>query len=469
MKTTNRIRSTLETRWSSRATRKRLAGALSLALALASSGAGIPTAAAQTNTAAPKPNGHDVKLEEDLALDLALGESRALSASNVKNYSEGAPGFIDVRVTSDGSQFVVTGTKPGSTTLLLISKDGTRTSYNVNVFARSPRSVESELKELVRGNVGIRLRKIGARFFIEGGVSTEADVRRFQRIAALYPGQVESLVELGSIAEDRTFNIRIDYYFIQFNRNSGYSLGVSWPGRIGGEVIKSSMQVDLLASRVNSATATISNQPLPALDIAAGNGWARVLKQATVITGNGSEAKFASGGEQNFMVATSMAANIQAIQFGVDLTVLPRYDRNSGEMEIKLNAENTDLGAPGSGSTLPSRSNSKLSTVVHLRLGQSIILSGINTKSQTHSVSGLPLLSEIPVLGALFGSHHDEAQDLEGAVFLIPSVIESLPKATLDTVNAALSQYESFSGDMSAINAFNKKPPVTSERRPRKP
>jgi pilus assembly protein CpaC len=453
--------SPLEPTVTSRATRQLFKGTLSLALALASSVTGTEQAAAQANASTSKTATREVKLDEDLALDLALGESRTISASNVKNYSEGAAGFIDVRITSDGSQFVVTGTKPGSTTLLLISKDGTRTSYNVNVFARSPHSVESELKQLVRGNVGIRLRKIGARFFIEGGVSTEADVRRFQRIAALYPGQVESLVELGSIAEDRAFNIRIDYYFIQFNRNSGYALGVNWPGRVGGEFIQNSVQVDLLTSRVNSATATISNQPLPALDIASGKGWARVLKQATVITGNGSEAKFASGGEQNFMVATSMAANIQAIQFGVDLTVLPRYDRSSGEMEIKLQAENNDLAAPGSGSTLPGRSNSKLSTIVHLRLGQSIILSGINTKSQTHSVSGLPLLSEIPVLGVLFGSHRDEAQDLEGAVFLIPSVIESLPKATLDTVNAALSQYESFSGDMSAINAFNKRPPVT--------
>jgi pilus assembly protein CpaC len=401
-------------------------------------------------------------LLEEEAFDLAVGEARTLSAANVKNYSEGSPGFVDVRLTTDGSQFVVTGSKPGSTTLLFIFKDGSKTSHTINVFSRSPAAVESELRELVRGNVGIRLRKIGARFFIEGGVSSEADVRRFQRIAALYPGQVESLVELGSIAEDRTFNIRIDYYFIQFNRSSGYALGVNWPSRIGGEgVVSNSATFDLLSNSVVSATATVTNQPLPSLDIASGNGWARVLKQATVITGNGSEAKFSSGGEQNFLVATSMTANIQPIQFGVDLTVLPRYDRGSGEMEIKIHAENNDLTAPGTGSNLPGRSKSLLSTVVHLKLGQSIILSGINTKSQTHNTSGLPLLSEIPVLGVLFGSQRKEATDLEGAVFVIPSVIDSLPKATLDTVNAALDQYSNFDGDMSEVNAFSKDPPVT--------
>jgi pilus assembly protein CpaC len=403
---------------------------------------------------------------EEQSLDLAVGETRTLAATNVKNYSEGSSGFIDVRLTTDGSQFVVTGAKPGSTTLLLIFKDGTKTSYNVNVFARPPRAVESELKQLVRGNVGVRLRKIGARFFIEGGVSSEADLKRFQRIAALYPGQVESLVELGSIAEDRMFNIRIDFYFIQFDRNSGYAVGMNWPGSIGGTgVLGNSVNIDLLNNRVTSATATISNQPLPSLDIAAGNGWARVLKQATVITGNGSEAKFSSGGEQNFMVATSMTANIQSIQFGINLTVLPRYDRASGEMEIKLNAENNDLAAPGSGTTLPGRASSVLSTVVHLKLGQSVILSGINTKTHTHGVAGLPLLSEIPVLGLLFGRVRSETSDVEGAVFVIPSVIDTLPRATLNTIDAALRQYENFSGNMSNINAFDKTPPVTKPKR----
>lgn len=433
----------------------------------------LSSLAAFAGTARAEPSGsgetRSISVQKDEIMDLAVGETRTLSAVNVKNYSEGSPGFVDVRLTSDGSQFVVAGSKPGSTTLLLIYKDGSKTSYDVNVFARSPGSVENELKQLVRGNVGIRLRKIGARFFIEGGVSSEAAVKRFQRIAALYPGQVECLVELGSVAEDRTFNIRIDYYFIQFSRSSGYALGMNWPARIGGDsVVSNSATFDLLSNSVVSATATISNQPLPSLDIASGNGWARVLKQATVITGNGSEARFSSGGEQNFLVATSASANIQPIQFGVDLTVLPRYDRSSGEMEIKINAENNDLAAPGSGTALPGRSKSLLSTVVHLKLGQSIILSGINTKSQTHSTSGLPLLSEIPVLGLLFGSQRREATDLEGAVFVIPSVIDALPKATLDTVKAALDQYSNFSGDMSEINAFNKTPPVlgATKRKP---
>jgi pilus assembly protein CpaC len=403
-------------------------------------------------------------------LDLAMGENRTIPAIDVKNYSEGTPGFIDVKLTTDGTQFVVVGEKPGSTTLLLIHKDGSKTTYNINVFARSPASVEHELSELLDGNVGIHLRRVGARFFLEGGTSSEADLKRIQHIAALYPGQVESLVELGSVAEDRTFNIRIDFYFVQFNKDQGYTVGVTWPSKIGGDnVLTNTVTFDFIARTTTTATATITNQPLPSLDIASRKGWAKVLKQATLITGNGSEAKFSSGGEQNFQIATNFTANIKAITFGVDLTVLPRFDRATREMEVKLEAQNNDLTPPAANTNLPGRNTSMLNTVVHLKLGQSIVLSGISSKSRRHTVNGLPLLSDIPILGVLFGSHNEDASDVEGAVFIIPSVIDSLPRASLDIVNSAMAQYADYEGNIRKVNAYDHVPPAADRPDPPPP
>jgi pilus assembly protein CpaC len=414
--------------------------------------------------AQPKPP-PEIK-EESQVLDLAVGENRTIRATDVRNYSEGSPGIVDVKLTTDGTQFVVSGQKPGQTTLLLIHKDGSHTNYSINVFVRSPTAVEKELHELLDGTIGLRLRRVGARFFIEGGVSSEADQRRLAHIAALYPGQVESLGEVGSIADDRQFNIRIDFYFVQFNKESGYQVGLAWPARIGGDnIITSTLAFDFVANTTSSATASITNQPLPSLDIASRRGWAKVLKQATIITGNGAEARFDSGGEQNFTVSTNFTANIHAIAFGVNLVVLPRFDRLTREMEVKIAAENSDLVPAAGGTNLPGRDTSKLSTIVHLKLGQSIVLSGISSRTQRHRTSGLPLLSEIPILGLLFGSHQHTEADVEGAVLIIPSIIESLPKASLDGVRKAMAQYEEFSGKLRPIDFMNKTPPIIEQPR----
>jgi pilus assembly protein CpaC len=396
---------------------------------------------------------------ETLELNLVVGENKTIDAEGVKNYSEGIKGVADVKLTTDANKFVIAGRKPGSTTLLLIMKDGSTKNWVINVFARSPEVVRRELSQLLGEMPGIRVRRVGSRFFIEGGVGTDGDTKRIEKIAGLYPGQVESLVVVGQGgAADRKVNIRVDFFFIQYDKTSGYNVGIDWPGRIGGAAFQSEFTYDFLAGTTTTAQASVVNQPLPALDIASNKGWAKVLKQSTVITVNGTKATFESGGEQNFSVATGLTSSIQAIQFGTKVTVLPRLDEATGELEVAVEADVADLAPPVDSTNLPGRNTSKLNTLVRLKLGQSLVLSGIRSSTRRRSVSGLPLLSEIPVLGLLFGSHTDQAEDVEGAVFIVPTAVESVPKPAIEIVNTALSQFEEYSGDIDAINAFNKRP-----------
>jgi pilus assembly protein CpaC len=406
-----------------------------------------------------EPGAAPVAKEEVRELNLAVGESQTLPAANVESYSEPRD-VVKVRLTPDGSRFVLVGEKPGTATLLLLMKDRTQVKYTINVFARDMRRVETELMQLLEGTPGVRVRRVGARMFIEGGVSSEAEFKRIAQIAALFPGQVESLVVQGGVAAARQINIRVDFFFVQYDRNGSYQFGVSWPGRIGGPgVLQGSANYDLLAGAVTSAQASVVDQPLPGLDMAARNGWAKVLKHSTVITSNGSEATFSSGGEQNYVVSTGFAAALTPIRFGTDVTVLPRYDPTLGELEVKVGAEVMDLTPPvAAGTELPGRNVSKLSTLVSLKLGQSIVLSGIRTRAQRHTTGGLPLLSEIPILGVLFGSAGDAKEEVEGAIFIVPSVIESIPKGAQEIIDEALAQYDDFSGDMDDVNAWAKNP-----------
>jgi pilus assembly protein CpaC len=399
-------------------------------------------------------------LRQTEELNLSVGENKTISAAQVRSFSEGAKGIADVRLTPDSSQFVIVGQRPGSTTLLLLRKDGTEVSYTINVFQRAMQSVEHELLQLLSGTTGVRVRRVGARFFIEGGVSTEPELKRIEHIAALFPDQVESLVVLGGAAADRKLNLRVDFIFVQYDRTKGYQLGVNMPTSIGGPgIARFDATHDFLAGAITAAQAQVVNQPLPGLDLAATRGWAKVLKHSTVITANGSEAKFSTGGEQNYIVSTGLSAALTQISFGTDVTVLPRFDPVSRELEIQLESVVADLTPPvGGGTNLPGRNLSKLHTLVSLKLGQSIVLSGIRSNSQRHGVTGIPLLSQIPLLGVLFGSHSDTQEEVEGAIYVVPSVIESIPRSAQEILDEALGQYKEFHGDMSDVNAWEKDP-----------
>jgi pilus assembly protein CpaC len=438
-----------------RKTQLLVALATAAAAFLATSGAhaqrrhGAPAVSAVPAAATP-----DVKKATTIEVDLVVGDNKTLPASDVASYSVGTTGIVDVKVTPDQNQFVLIGLRPGATTVLMLKKNGTEVTYAINVYARNKETVEKELEQLLIGYTGLRIRAVGPRFFIEGGVSTEADAKRINLIASLYPGQVESLVVVGSVGTEHTINVRIDFYFVQYDKSSSYGVGLAWPGRIGGGALNATY--DLVGK---SGTATLSAaQALPALDLAQTRGWAKVLKHSVVVTTSGSEATFENGGEQNFAVATGITSSIQAIKFGTNVTVLPRYDMTSKELEVKVNANVSDLTAPGA-SALPGRSTSAINTFVHLKLGQSLVLSGIRTSRQTHGVTGLPGLSQIPVLGLLFGSHTNNEDEVEGAVFIIPSVVDTAPRRSHDIVEAAMKQYEDYSGNVERLNSFKAAPP----------
>lgn len=431
------------------------AGLLRLALGAA---VVVPVVAAPGVALAQKGAAHD-----DIAL--AIGETRTLPATGIREYSEGVKGIVDVVPTPDGKTFILTGKKEGTTTLLLIANNGAQTTYEINVARRNVGLVEREIQELIRDISGPKTRRIGARVFIDGSVATPAEKARVDEIASLYGDQVQSIVTVGRF-EERKLLVRLDFFFVQYEKTSGYNAGIGWPATIGGlqvqgndPVFQNSYAFDFISRTSTAAQASVVNQPMPRLDIAARKGWVKIAKQSSVITANGNEATFQSGGEQNFLVTTGFAANIVQVKYGTNVAVLPRYDSNTRDVELKLSTDVADLTPPAAANGPPGRTTTKLETQVTLKLGQALVLSGIKTAAQRHNVNGLPGLSEIPVLGVLFGSHGDDKQELEGAVFIVPSIVDTVPKSALELINNAMSTYKEFSGEIEYVDAYPKAPP----------
>lgn len=334
-------------------------------------------------------------VSDALNVQLELGEQRVISSEGVRSYSEGVPGVIDVRLTTDGRQFVLVALRPGQTTLLLLMLDGSEKQYRVAV--------------------------------------SDPDAGK------LAPKPVE--VHEGRI--ERRDNVRLDFYFVKLDQSYNHQLGVRWPGFYGGATL--SAAYDLSAGALASASAVVQEQPLPGLDLAEAAGWAKLMRHAALITANGEKATFSGGGEVNIPVQGSLSTGIHRISFGSTIGVLPRYDRESGRLELQIEADVSDL-SDDRGSGTPGRVTSTLSTLVNLELGQSLMLAGLSASSETRGGAGLPLLARIPILGALFGSQRALQQDSEDVVFIVPSVLDALALDSRERIDAALRAYETYGG-----------------------
>ncbi len=366
----------------------RLVGAClcGIAVLAASSVALCQGAAAPTRTAAAATT--PVQEEE---LSLAVGEQRVLPTDNVRSYSEGAKGIVDVRLTKDSSQFIVVALRPGTTTLLFLMLDGAERHYKITV----------------------------------------ADPNGPKRNGAA--GTVE--------ARD---NIRLDFYFVQVSHNYGHQLGLGFPGSVAPTF---SAAYDFKAGVLESATAVIQSQALPRLDIAQASGWAKVMRQAAVVTANGEKASFSGGGEVNVPIQGALTSGVQKIPFGSVVEVEPVYDSKSGRIELRLHADISELESDR-GTGIPGRVTAQLDTIVNLELGQSLVLAGLTAKSERSSKSGLPGLSQIPIFGVLFGSHSHTEDESENVVLIVPSVVDSVSMQDRARLTDALRRYTDYTGDL---------------------
>ncbi len=357
-------------------------------------------ASAQSESVPPVPDYRSDRESESISL--GVGQQTSIPAKGVRSYSEGAPGIVDVRLPKDGSQFIIVALRPGQTTLLLFMMDGSQIQYQIRV------------------------------------------------------DRSETSVDQGVAVVD---NIRLDFYFVQLSKAGNRQLGIGWPGTIGAN-LRMSASYDLLGGGFQNATAMIADQVLPRLDMAQTGGWAKVLRQAAVITSNGNEAQFASGGEVNIPVQGALTAEIRKINFGSDIRVLPRYDKRTGRIELQVQADVSDLTDPGA--DVPGRITANLRTLVNLELGQSLVLAGLNSKNQRSAKTGIPGLSQIPILGLLFGSESDQEEQVENLVFIIPSVVDAVSLQSRDRIGEAMLIYDDFAGnldDVDMLDQIKKTPP----------
>lgn len=375
--------------------------AVAIAVALGGTAARAQPLGEATQASVVDRSRSDDAAKETVELTLAVGEQRVLSAENVRSYSEGTRGVVDVRLTRDTERFVLVGEKPGETTLLFLMRDGTQRHYTISVV--DPDKPESS-----------------------------------------DPGRVQAVD-----------NVRLDFYFVQLNKSYSHQIGIGWPAAAGGGTVSASF--DLLAGQLQSATAVVADQALPRLDMAQAAGFAKVLKQAAVITANGSEASFSGGGEVNIPIQGSLVAEIRAIEFGSLVQVLPRYDRETGRIELSIHAEVADL-VDDNGTGAPGRLTSKLQTVVNLELGQSLVVAGLTSRRELRNQAGLPGLSQIPILGGLFGSNRRQNQESENVVFIVPTVVDAVSVEARERVREALEVYETYTGDLDEVDFLHAPP-----------
>jgi len=158
----------------------------------------------------------------------------------------------------------------------------------------------------------------------------------------------------------------------------------------------------------------------------------RQLAEPNLIAMNGQQASFLAGGEFPVPVLQNAQGNAITIvwkEYGVRLNFKPTIiDENHIRLELEPEVSTIDFnnGVRFNNFLIPALRTRRAKTGIELSDGQSFALAGLLDNSETKTLSRIPLVSDIPVIGNLFKSKSFEKKETELMFFVTAHMVKPM-------------------------------------------
>ena len=178
----------------------------------------------------------------------------------------------------------------------------------------------------------------------------------------------------------------------------------------------------------------IAVSPNPQLNLKKEDGDVQILANPRIRVMNKQKAKIHIGDKVPVITTTTSTANVGVsesvsyLDVGLKLDVEPRvYLDNEVGIKVGLEVSNIVREIRSNSGTLTYQIGTRnADTVLRLKDGETQILAGLISDEDRRSASKIPGLGDLPMLGHLFSTHHNEANKTEIILLITPHIIRNL-------------------------------------------
>jgi len=126
----------------------------------------------------------------------------------------------------------------------------------------------------------------------------------------------------------------------------------------------------------------------------------------------------------NTNVSAIVSNNIQMVDTGVTLKITPRV--NAGGLVLMKIEQEANQAVPTTTSSLnsPTIQQRKINSSIAVKNGETIILGGLIREENGNGLTGMPILSDIPILGSLFGTTTTDSKKTELVILITPRIVQ---------------------------------------------
>jgi pilus assembly protein CpaC len=408
------------------------------------------------NEAGPRCQGEAARPAQ---LALQVGKSNLMRLPEaVQHRSVGNPAVVQAILVAPDTLYIA-GVDVGTTNMIVQGKSGTCSMLDITV-AMDPSALQATLAAALPEERDIRVLAAADTLVLSGTASDAGAVQRAIELATAYvrrplralsmpdkedaaPGTVAAagagttgasqsgaagvrVVNLLSVRAPQQVQLEVKIAEVSKSLLERLEAGAVWPFGSGnwGAVLLSNFITgnahgSLQGAKGNGKSFSVNAEKQDSL--------VRVLAEPNVMAISGQEGTFLAGGK--FYVPVAQENNrvtLEEKEFGVGLRFTPTV-LGGGRINLRVAPEVSELSREGIGITttgfggvavLPVVTTRRASTTVQLYDGQSFVIGGLIKNNLVTNLKGLPVLGEVPVLGALFRST-DYQQDRTELVFVI--------------------------------------------------
>ena len=403
-----------------------------------------PAEAAAPRTPPATPASATPSTEVSLVVEAGSGRVVPLPAP-VANVFVSDPKIAEVRPASATSLFLF-GVTAGRTSVAALDASG-KTIRLFEVTVRPTNYGASEAGASIAHalpGANVRLEAQPKRLVLHGRVATPEDASAAASTATAFLGEGQSLDNRLRVNSGVQVGLRVR--IAEMSRSVTRALGVNWTamGQVGKIAVNFAAQ-NPIAAAAGAVTGTLgssySGNPNinNLIDALAGDNLIHVLAEPNLVAMSGETASFLVGGEFPIPVSQQNGAvSVDFKQFGVALAFVPTV-MSEDRIRLHVRPEVSELSTNGAvqvtqiggaSISIPALTVRRADTTVELGSGQSFAIAGLLQDTTNQTISALPWLGEVPILGALFRSDSYLRQETELVIIVTPYIMRPVNDPT---------------------------------------
>jgi len=358
-----------------------------------------------------------------------------------------ANGDMAEAVAVNPKEVLINGKTPGETTLIVWQQNGARLYYDLTI-RMSNLKLEAARQQIARDfpDDQINLTYENDTAFLRGTVK---DVNSAERIVAIAEtlgkddkgGKVVNLmrvavppvdpqvllkVRFADVDRQASLDAGLNFWDAKFNQQTSLGAGAAvFPDDSGHFQVPTAVNILLMRPDIGLVGELQALQAKRVVEL---------LAEPNLLAISGQQASFLAGGEFPFPVVqptqTGYMITIAWREYGVRLNFTPIITPR-GTIRLKVEPEVSSLDYTNAvsiaGWTIPSLATRRVKTEVELESGQTFAIAGLLDNEARDSLSKVPGIGNIPILGKLFQSKSMAKSNRELLVIITPEVVRPIP------------------------------------------